>query len=158
MAIQSNLPGASPQPSDVDHISLTRHINWIRKNADQINCELETNAVQDPFFAYLLLSFHENFNPWIKEKLDIEGIKKLYPDSPIIQYKLSLVPKIDADRLKEMLLAYPDFHEINFFLGGWPISTPVSGILQMNFCVRSKKIIRRWNQPDSTQRPVGFIP
>ncbi|MBN2246931.1 MAG: tetratricopeptide repeat protein, partial [Candidatus Aminicenantes bacterium] len=118
LATQSNLPGASPQQSIEDHISLTRHLNWIRKNADPINDELKIKAVQDTFFAYLLLSFHENFNPWIKEKLDVDTIKKVHPDSPIIQYKLALVPKIDDDRLKEMLLEYPDFHEMHFFLGG----------------------------------------
>ena len=67
LATQSNLPGASPQQSDGDPISLTRHLNWIRKNADEINNELKVKSVQDPFFAYLLLSFHENFNPWINE-------------------------------------------------------------------------------------------
>jgi len=118
LATQSNLPGASPQQSDGDPISLTRHLNWIRKNADELNEELKIKAEQDPFFAYLLLSFHENFYPWIKEKLDFESIKKLYMVSPTVRYKLALVPKIDAESLKEMLLGYPDFHEIHFFLGG----------------------------------------
>ena len=72
----------------------------------------------EEFLAYLYISLIDNFSPFLgQEKVDLSPISAIFPQSPLIQYKLSTSPVENEERLKLLLENEPLFHEAYYFLG-----------------------------------------
>ena len=53
----------------------------------------------------------------LKEEDDFSRFLDMHPDSPLIQYKLSLFPEFDQERLEDLFKNNPNFHEVHYYLG-----------------------------------------
>lgn len=72
----------------------------------------------EEFFAYLYISLIWNFSPYLgEEKVDLSPISRIFPQSPLIQYKLSISPAENEERLNLLLEKEPLFCEAYYFLG-----------------------------------------
>lgn len=78
---------------------------------------LAQKAGTEDFYAYLNLCFHSSFSYLIKEKPDFDAIKKAFPDSFLIRYKLALYPVENPESLEKLLQDEPAFYEVYYFLG-----------------------------------------
>lgn len=116
-----NLPGITGQLPETENIKLENAFDWARHNIDRINKLLEDKS-EDPFFAYLHLTLYDQLLYFIKKKPDFDAYKKRFAGSPLVLYKLALVPQIDPAGLESLLDRDPDFHEIPFFLGSYALA------------------------------------
>ncbi len=71
----------------------------------------------EEIYAYVVIGFFPTFSYFIKEELDIESIEQAFPDSPLIRYKLSILPKGNPLNLEKLAQDDPQFYEAFFFLG-----------------------------------------
>jgi tetratricopeptide (TPR) repeat protein len=78
---------------------------------------LKQMAKTEDFYAYLNLCFHSSFSYLIEEKPDFEAIKKAFPDSFLVRYKLALYPVENPESLEKLVHDEPAFHEVFYFLG-----------------------------------------
>jgi len=69
------------------------------------------------FLNSFFIGFFSTFSYLIKEELDIESIKQAFPDSPLIRYKLALLPRGNPLNLEKLAQDDPQFYEAFFFLG-----------------------------------------
>lgn len=91
---------------------------------DDVRADLEnwTNFLKqkselEDIYAYLKIGFFSTFSYLIKEELDIESIEQAFPDSPLIRYKLAILPKRNPLILENLAQDDPQFYEAFFFLG-----------------------------------------
>jgi tetratricopeptide (TPR) repeat protein len=95
----------------------------LRENMEKWVQELNEKSVAEEFFAYLYiakncrLAYSIKGKKVIREEVDLAHFHRIFPQSPLIQYKLALCPKEDSESLKELLAKEPRFHEIYYFLG-----------------------------------------
>lgn len=109
---------------EITHDELKKHVSmW--------NMRLKEKSVSDEFFAYLYLSLNSDLSHFIGEKPDLTPLSRAYPDSPLIQYKLSLYQKENQrvpeeliqkepeykKSLEEFIQKEPRFYEVYYFLG-----------------------------------------
>ncbi|UCE41111.1 MAG: tetratricopeptide repeat protein [Candidatus Aminicenantes bacterium] len=71
----------------------------------------------EEIYAYVAIGFFPTFSYFIKEELDVELIEQAFPDSPLIRYKLALLPKGNPLVLENLAQDDPQFSEAFFFLG-----------------------------------------
>jgi tetratricopeptide (TPR) repeat protein len=71
----------------------------------------------EDIYAYLKIGFFSAFSYFIKEDLDIESLEQTFPDSPLIRYKLALLPKGNPLDMEKLAKDDPQFYEAFFFLG-----------------------------------------
>lgn len=106
---------------DSDRADATR--DRLMENIEKWGQQLEEKSGAEEFFAYLYIAKNCHFaysikgKKVIKKEVDLTHLKKIFPQSPLIEYKLSLCPKEDYESLKELLAKEPRFHEIYYFLG-----------------------------------------
>ena len=67
--------------------------------------------------AYVAIGFFPTFSYLIKEELDTDSIEQAFPDSPLIRYKLALLPEGNPLNLEKLVQDDPQFYEAYFFLG-----------------------------------------
>jgi len=95
----------------------------LKENMEKWVQELKETSVTEEFFAYLYmakncrLAYSIKGKKVIREEIDLSHFRSIFPQSPLIQYKLALCPEEDSERLKELLAKEPRFHEIYYFLG-----------------------------------------
>jgi len=95
----------------------------LKENIEKWGQELNEKSVTEEFFAYLYiaknchLAYSIKGKKVIREEVDLTHFHGIFPQSPLIQYKLALCPKEDSESLKELLAEEPRFHEIHYFLG-----------------------------------------
>lgn len=92
-------------------------MDWINKNLVELNADLKKSAEVDPFYTYFYLTLNDKFRYNLEGEKDFDRFKESYRHSPLIQYKLSLFPQIDRERLETFLQENPDFYEVFYFLG-----------------------------------------
>lgn len=90
---------------------------WTNKNIVPLNADLKEKAETDVFYSYFYLTLNASFPYNIKEEDDFTRFLDIFPNSPLIQYKLSLFPKFDQKRMEDLLKSDPEFYEAHFFLG-----------------------------------------
>ena len=90
---------------------------WINKNFVSLNADLKDKAELEEFYAYFYLTLKTLFPNNIKEEENFSRFLDIFPNSPLIQYKLSVFPKFDQKRMETLLQNNPDFYEAHFFLG-----------------------------------------
>ena len=93
------------------------YLNWTRKNLVPLNADLKEKAETDVFYAYFYLSLNAEYPYNVGEEDNFLRFLDIFPDSPLIQYKLSLFPKFDQKRIEALQQKDPEFHEVFFFLG-----------------------------------------
>ena len=91
---------------------------------DEVKADLENwvtflkqKSELEDIYAYLKIGFFSAFSYFIKEKLDIESIEQAFLESPLIRYKLALLPKGNPLILENLIKDDPQFYEAFFFLG-----------------------------------------
>ena len=95
----------------------------LMENIEKWRQELKEKSFTEEFYAYLYIARNCQFSYSIKgkkvkrEEVDLTPYQGIFPQSPLIQYKLALCPKENPERLKELLAKEPRFHEIHYFLG-----------------------------------------
>ncbi len=93
------------------------YYEWTKKNIVPLNADLKDKAETDVFFAYFYLSLNADFPFNISEEEDFFRFLLLFPNSPLIQYKLSIFAKFDQKLMEALLQNEPEFFEAHFFLG-----------------------------------------
>jgi tetratricopeptide (TPR) repeat protein len=95
----------------------------LMENMEKWRQELKEKSVAEEFYAYLYIARNCQFSYSIKgkkvirEEADLTPFQGIFPQSPLIQYKLALCPKKDMESLKKLLAEESRFHEIYYFLG-----------------------------------------
>ena len=91
----------------------------LKKNINTWNEQLKEKSETDEFFAYLYISLNRSlpFHIKTKEKPDFSRLLEVFPDSPLLQYILSLYPKENQKSLEELIQKEPRFYEAYYFLG-----------------------------------------
>jgi tetratricopeptide (TPR) repeat protein len=110
-----------------DIIDIRRRADEIRErlmeNIEKWGQELEEKSEAEEFYAYLHMAKNCQLAYFIKgmkvtrKEVDLTHLQRIFPHSPLIVYMLSLCPKEDYERLKELLAKEPRFYEIYYFLG-----------------------------------------
>lgn len=100
-----------------DEPSLGDYYDWLTSSAESLNKAFKANAETTEFHAYVYMSFIENFSYQIKEEYDFHHLEKLFPNSPMIKYRMALFDDWNKDKLEETLEAEPRFKEVHLFLG-----------------------------------------
>ncbi|MFC2167439.1 tetratricopeptide repeat protein [Acidobacteriota bacterium] len=93
------------------------YTQWTKKNIVQLNADLKDKAETDVFYAYFYLSLNAEFPYHISKEDDFTRFSTIFPNSPLIRYKLSVFPKFDQKRIEVLLQGDPEFYEAYFFLG-----------------------------------------
>jgi tetratricopeptide (TPR) repeat protein len=106
-----------PRGSLVESSSISARFENIRKNIGEWRRKLKEKSTTEEFFAYIYISLNCRHSSFIKEKADLSYFLDIFPSSPLILYKLSLCPKENEDRLKELIEKEPLFYEAYYFLG-----------------------------------------
>jgi tetratricopeptide (TPR) repeat protein len=91
--------------------------NWLRTNANSFASQLREKAESDEFSAYIYISLYSEFHYHINNKDDLSRLLKIFPDSPLIFYKLAISQEINTRSLRELIIKEPSFYEAYFFLG-----------------------------------------
>lgn len=95
----------------------------LKENIEKWRRELEEKSKTDEFYAYLYLARNLHFsyyireNKVIRETADLTYLQRIFPDSLLIQYKLSFYPQEDVKSLRKLMQAEARFYEIHYFLG-----------------------------------------
>jgi tetratricopeptide (TPR) repeat protein len=91
---------------------------------DEVEADLESwkkflnqKSELEDIYAYLKISFFSAFSYFIKQELETDSIEQVFPDSPLIRYKLALLPKANPLDLEQLAQDDPQFYEAFFFLG-----------------------------------------
>ena len=78
---------------------------------------LKQKSELEDIYAYVAVGFLPTFSYIIKEDLDTDSIEQTYSDSPLIRYKLAILPKGNPANLEKLIQDDPQFYEAFFFLG-----------------------------------------
>jgi len=93
------------------------YYTWINKNFISLDADLKEKAESEEFYAYFYLTLKALFPNSIKEEDNFFRFLDIFPNSPLIQYKLSVFPKFDQKLMNTLFQNNPDFFEAHFFLG-----------------------------------------
>ncbi|UCC40577.1 MAG: hypothetical protein JSV96_03785 [Candidatus Aminicenantes bacterium] len=130
----------------------------IKKHVHTWNMHLKEKSGSDEFFAYLYISLNSDLSHYIEEKPVLTPLLKIYSDSPLIQYKLSLYQKenqtlpdelLQKDpgykkKLEELIEKEPLFHEAYYFLGDLALG-------RKKFITAEKNFLKAYEQiPESS--------
>lgn len=107
-----SLVGPTESQSTIENI-----FDWLRENIGILSSQLRTKAESDTFSAYMYTHLYSEFHYRINDKDDLSRLLKVFPDSPLIFYKLALFPEINPKSLREIITKEPSFYEAYFFLG-----------------------------------------
>lgn len=92
--------------------------NKLKKNVPLWANLLRERYRTEEFFAYLYLSLIDNFSAYLgEEKVDLSPLSRIFPQSPLIQFKLSIIPEENEEKLNLLLENEPLFYEARYFLG-----------------------------------------
>lgn len=100
-----------------DRSSIGNNLNWLNDNVDPLYTQLKAKSEEDVFSAYFYLHLNSDFDHYLKEKDDFSRFSEIFPDSPLIQFKLAVSPKITQDSLIKLVRKEPSFYEAHYFLG-----------------------------------------
>ena len=106
-----------PRIELIKQYNLDDYYTWINKNFVSLNADLKDKAESEEFYAYFYLTLKASFPYNIKDEDNSSRFLDIFPNSPLIQYKLSVFPKFDQKRMETLLQNDPDFYEAHFFLG-----------------------------------------
>jgi tetratricopeptide (TPR) repeat protein len=89
--------------------------------------DLRLRSAQDPFSAYMYAGLRCAFAPahgvsFFLDEGDLARLWGLFPDSPLLKFKRATCPKENAEILKELIAADPEFYEADYFLGNEALS------------------------------------
>ncbi len=102
-------------PQDSSKIEIT--YNKLKKNVPLWAKLLKEQYKTDEFFAYLYICLIDNFSPYLgEEKLDFSLLSRIFAQSPLIQFKLSIIPEENEEKLNLLLENEPLFYEAHYFL------------------------------------------
>ncbi len=107
--------GALSNPLEIQ--SIENFFNWLKTNANSFASQLREKAESDVFSAYIYISLYSEFHYHINDKDDLSRLLKIFPDSPLIFYKLAISQEVNPRSLKELIIKEPSFYEAYFFLG-----------------------------------------
>ena len=96
---------------------LDNHFEWVKKNMGPLYDYLYKASSSSAFLAYLFLSFRSAYSYKFRDRIDQPQFLSLFPDSPLIHYKVAAQPPVNADALKKLLEKDPQFYEANILLG-----------------------------------------
>lgn len=107
---------------------------------DEVKADLENwtkflmqKSGSEDIYDYLKIGFFSSFSYLIKIKLHTESIEKAYPGSPIIGYRLAILPEGDPEDLERLTEADPEFYEAFYFLGQKAFSQRMLVTAEKNF-------------------------
>ncbi len=100
-----------------DEPNLSDYYDWIKTNVQPLYEEFKANAETTEFHAYLYMSFFDNYSYQIDEEYDFLRLEQLFPNSPMIKYRLALLYDMDKDKLEDTLETEKRFTETHLFLG-----------------------------------------
>jgi len=100
--------------------------------ADWTNFLKQKSEVED-IYAYLKIGFFSTFSYLVKEEIDAESIEQEYPDSPLIRFKLAILPAVDPSSLEKLIQDDPLFFEAFFFIGQDSIKRGMLVTAEKNF-------------------------
>ncbi len=106
-----------PQNGSLGPYDRDKYYQWRKKNFVSLDADLKDKAESEEFYAYFYLTLKASFPYNIKEEDNPSRFLDIFPNSPLIQYKLSVFPKFDQKRMETLLQNDPDFFEAHFFLG-----------------------------------------
>ena len=95
----------------------------LMENLEKWRQELEDKSGTEEFYAYLYITRNCHFHYFIKDdkgkrkEADPAYFRAIFPQSLLIQYKLSFCPKEDVESLNRLLHKESRFYEIHYFLG-----------------------------------------
>jgi tetratricopeptide (TPR) repeat protein len=98
--------------------------------------KLETEDI----YAYVAMGFFPAFSYLVNEELDIESIELTFSDSPLIRYRLALLPEGDAILLEKLAQEDPQFSEAFFFFGQRALKKGMLVTAEKNFLKAYQKI------------------
>ena len=78
---------------------------------------LEQKSENEDIYAYIKIGFFSAFSYVIGKELDSESLEQVFPDSPLIRYKLAILPRGNPSSLEKLAQDDPLFFEAFFFLG-----------------------------------------
>jgi tetratricopeptide (TPR) repeat protein len=93
------------------------------ENIEKWGQELKERSGTEEFYAYLYIELNCHFAYFIKgrkvtkKEIDLPHLEKIFPQSLLIEYKLSLCPNENYESLEELLKKESRFYEIYYFLG-----------------------------------------
>ncbi len=94
-----------------------------KENIELWNQKLEEKSTTEEFYAYLSIAenchfpFYLRDKQVIQKKQDFSSLLEIFPESLLIQFKLSLCPEEDIENLRSVLQQEPRYYEIHYFLG-----------------------------------------
>jgi tetratricopeptide (TPR) repeat protein len=94
---------------------------------------LKKKSESEEIYAYVSLGFFPAFSYIVKEEFNVESIEQAYPDSPLIRYKLALLPKASPLILEKLAQDDPLFYEAFFFLGQYALKMHMLVTAEKNF-------------------------
>jgi tetratricopeptide (TPR) repeat protein len=95
----------------------------LEENIKLWNQKLEEKSTTEEFYAFLSIAenchfpFYLRDKQAIQKKQDFSSLLEIFPESLLIQFKLSLCPEEDIDSLRSVLRQEPRYYEIHYFLG-----------------------------------------
>lgn len=98
-------------------LNIENIFDWLWENINSLASQLRSKAESDEFSAYMYIHIYSEFHHDINDKDDLSRFLNIFPNSPLILYKLALHPKINPKSLMELIQKEPDFYETYFFLG-----------------------------------------
>ncbi len=100
-----------------DRSSTGNHLNWLNDNVDSLYTQLKARSEKDVFSAYFYLHLNSDFAHYIKDLDDFSRFSQVFPESPLILFKLAVSPKVSQDSLIKLVRYEPSFYEAHYFLG-----------------------------------------
>lgn len=97
-------------------------------------------SMLEEIYAYVAIGFFPTFSYFIKEEFDLESIEQAFPDSPLIRYKLAILPKGNPLNLEKLAQDDPQFYEAYFFLGQKALKRRMLVTAEKNFLKAYQKI------------------
>jgi tetratricopeptide (TPR) repeat protein len=125
-------------------------IERLMENIEKWRQELKEKSVTEEFYAYLYIArncqlyYSRKEKKVVREEADLTHFQGIFPQSPLIQYKLALCPKEDIESLKKLLEEEPRFHEIYYFLGEQALQRRLLISAEKNFLECFKHIPRSY--------------
>jgi tetratricopeptide (TPR) repeat protein len=112
-------PGGSLQlwGDSAGKYDLEDSLEWIKKNTVEMNANLKEKAESEAFYAYYYLTLNDEFRYNLTEEKNFDRFREVFKDSPLIQYKLSIFPRLERGRIEALIEENPHFYESYIHLG-----------------------------------------
>ena len=79
--------------------------------------QLHQQAASDEFAAYILAGLNCSYGRFSEKWQDPALYLKIFPDSPLMKYRVAICGEENGDLLRELLAREPEFAEVHFHLG-----------------------------------------